>query len=133
MISSFPLFLWMVFLLEHASAFAVSDVHSFARQLQNQNDVTSMMIGTGFSFQDADQILVSVQKPLGIVLQQDENDGSIQVTQVQAEGAAGRAGVQVGDVLVAVQNASTQKVDLDNVLDFIENAPRVLNLRFKRL
>lgn len=89
------------------------------------------MIGTGFSFEDGEQILVSVQKPLGIVLEQDE-DGIIEVTDVDSSKSAGRAGVKIGDVLMAVQNASTEQVDLDSVLGFIQNGPRVINLRLKR-
>eukprot|EP00537_Pseudo-nitzschia_pungens_P018853 CAMPEP_0172411950 /NCGR_PEP_ID=MMETSP1061-20121228/77655_1 /TAXON_ID=37318 /ORGANISM="Pseudo-nitzschia pungens, Strain cf. pungens" /LENGTH=72 /DNA_ID=CAMNT_0013148171 /DNA_START=173 /DNA_END=388 /DNA_ORIENTATION=+ len=33
------------------------------------------MIGTGFSFEDGEQILVSVQKPFGIVLEQGGGSG----------------------------------------------------------
>ena len=94
------------------------------------------MIGTGFSFEDGEQILVSVQKPFGIVLEQDSdaNDERIIVTEVDPMGSAGRAEVQTGDVLVAVQNASTVSVDLAEVLDFISNkCPRVVNLRFRRI
>lgn len=90
------------------------------------------MIGTGFSFSDGQQILVSVQKPLGIVLEQDSETGIIQVAQIDPDGAAAKGGIQVGDVLLAVQNASTQNVDLDDVLAFISNGPRVMNLRFLR-
>ena len=95
------------------------------------------MIGTGFSFEDGEQILVSVQKPFGIVLEQsgqeNEEDGKIVVTQVDPKGSAGKAGVREGDVLVAVQNASTVSADLGEVLEFISTrCPRVVNLRFER-
>ena len=93
------------------------------------------MVGTGFSFEDGEQILVSVQKPFGIVLEQGggDEDDQIVVTEVDPGGAAGRAGVRTGDVLVAVQNASTVSVDLAEVLGFIaEKCPRVVNLRFRR-
>ena len=95
------------------------------------------MIGTGFSFEDGEQILVSVQKPFGIVLEQsgqeNEDDGKIVVTQVDPKGSAGKAGVREGDVLVAVQNASTVSADLGEVLEFISTrCPRVVNLRFER-
>jgi C-terminal processing protease CtpA/Prc len=89
------------------------------------------MVSSGFSFEDGEQILVSVQKPLGIVLEQDV-DGPIVVTEVDPTGSAGRAGVQVGYVLVAVQNASVKSADLDSVLDFIQTGPRVMNLRLMR-
>uniref|UniRef100_A0A7S4EPU1 PDZ domain-containing protein n=1 Tax=Pseudo-nitzschia australis TaxID=44445 RepID=A0A7S4EPU1_9STRA len=105
--------------------------------------ICNNMIGTGFSFEDGEQILVSVQKPFGIVLEQggdtnsiDENatnDDQIVVTEVDPNGSVGRAGVRTGDVLVAVQNASTISADLTEVLDFIANkCPRVVNLRFQR-
>jgi predicted metalloprotease with PDZ domain len=92
------------------------------------------MVSSGFSFQDGKQILVSVQKPLGIVLEQDSSSEGmiIVVTQVDLTGSAGRAGVEVGDILVAVQNALVEKVDLDSVLGYIGNGPRVMNLRLVR-
>ncbi|KAL7479076.1 hypothetical protein ACHAW6_004825 [Cyclotella cf. meneghiniana] len=91
------------------------------------------MIGTGFSFNDGEQILVSVQKPLGIVLEQDPTpQGPITVVNMDINGSAARAGVQVGDTLLAIQNVSVEFMDLDQVLDLIGGAPRVLNLRFLR-
>jgi S1-C subfamily serine protease len=92
----------------------------------------SNMVSGGFSFSDGEQILVSAQKPLGMVLEQDTATGAIVVAEVDPSGPASRGGVRAGDVLVAVQNASTEKVDLDSVLDFIGNGPRVMNLRFIR-
>mmetsp|Transcript_4323 Transcript_4323/g.7865 ORF Transcript_4323/g.7865 Transcript_4323/m.7865 type:complete len:96 (+) Transcript_4323:180-467(+) len=69
----------------------------------------------------------------GIVLEQD-GEGSIVVVEVEPTKSAGRAGVKVGDVLVAVQNVSIVSSDLTEVLDFIANrCPRVINLRFQRL
>mmetsp|Transcript_1627 Transcript_1627/g.3573 ORF Transcript_1627/g.3573 Transcript_1627/m.3573 type:complete len:171 (-) Transcript_1627:276-788(-) len=112
------------------------------RQTRNNNPETVRnMIGTGFSFEDGEQVLVSVQKPFGIVLEQGsddendntENDNRIIVTEVDPDGSAGKAGVREGDVLVAVQNASTVSADLAEVLGFIANkCPRVVNLRFQR-
>jgi S1-C subfamily serine protease len=90
------------------------------------------MVSGGFSFSDGEQVLVSVQKPLGLVLEQDEN-GPILVTEVGPTGSAGRAGVQAGDVLVAVQNASVETADLNKVLGLIGQLPRVVNLRFVRV
>lgn len=91
------------------------------------------MIGTGFSFEDGEQILVSVQKPMGMVLEQDDGDDSkISVAELNPSGSAALAGVQVGDVLVAVQNVSVKNVDLDGVLKLIGQGPRVMNLRFQR-
>ena len=93
------------------------------------------MISSGFSFDDGEQLLVSLQKPFGVVLEQngEGGDSSIRVASVDpSAGSAGNAGVQVGDVLVAVQNRSTLEVDLEDVLEFLANGPRVMNLRFVR-
>jgi len=90
------------------------------------------MISSGFSFSDGEQILVSVQKPLGIVLEQDPENGIISVTEVDPNGSAGKGGVMVGDFLIAVQNTSIEGVDLEEVLAYIGNGPRVMNFRFSR-
>lgn len=95
------------------------------------------MIGTGFSFNDGEQILVSVQKPLGIVLEQDPiidttTPGPITVIEIDPNGSAARGGVQEGDILLAVQNMSVESKALEEVLSFIGNSPRVVNLRLLR-
>ncbi|KAL7469103.1 hypothetical protein ACHAXS_009347 [Conticribra weissflogii] len=90
------------------------------------------MISSGFSFSDGEQVLVSVQRPIGIVLEQELSSGPIFVVEVDPSGSAADAGVKEGDVLLAVQNASVQNIDLEEVLAFIGNAPRVVNLRFLR-
>jgi len=105
----------------------ISHSHSSNNVMQHR------MISSGFTFtdDDDDQILVSLQKPLGIVLEQD-TEGPIVVANVDEGGSADRAGVMMGDILLAVQNASVEKADLTEVLTFIGNAPRVINLRFLR-
>lgn len=100
------------------------------------------MIGTGFSFNDGKQVLVSLQKPLGILLEQQQPQEAedhdkdyshpVVVAQVDPNGSAGRAGVQEGDILVAVQNTSVETESLEYVMDFMAQAPRVVNLRFIR-
>jgi C-terminal processing protease CtpA/Prc len=90
------------------------------------------MISSGLSFSDGDQILVSAQKPLGMVLEQDPETVVIRVVEVDPNGSVGKGGVRVGDVLVAVQNASAEDVDLEDVLAYIGNGPRVMNLRLRR-
>jgi S1-C subfamily serine protease len=87
-------------------------------------------IGSGFSFDDGSQVLVSAQKPLGMILEQEV--GPIVVSEVDPSGSAGRAGVQVGDVLLAVQNADVSTKPLEEALTLIGRAPRVVNLRFQR-
>jgi C-terminal processing protease CtpA/Prc len=115
---------------------------------------TQLLVSSGFSFQDGQQVLVSVQKPLGIVLEErqaqeqaqeqhqddsDEDVGSdaiagtiIFVAEMDPAGSASRAGVMTGDVLLAVQNASVENRSLEYVMAFLAQAPRVVNLRFLR-
>ena len=90
------------------------------------------MISSGFSFSDGEQVLVSAQKPLGIVLSQEDCPGPIVVTEIDGSGSAARSGVRQDDVLVAVQNASVENASLDEVLSFIGGCPKVVNLRFVR-
>jgi len=115
-------------------AFSPSLTYVISSHSHSSNNVMQhKMISSGFTFtdDDDDQILVSLQKPLGIVLEQDEK-GPIVVADVDKGGSAARSGIQEGDILLAVQNASVEKADLTEVLTFIGNAPRVINLRFLR-
>lgn len=122
------------------AAFSARIAVGGARQLHPSSSTGSiqkpkmpLFIGTGFSFNDGNQVLVSVQKPLGITLEQEEGeDAVVAVADVDSSGSAARAGVKVGDVLVAVQNANVECQSLEYVLDFICEAPRVVNLRFVR-
>ena len=124
---------------------------------------TRLGISSGLTFDDGDQLLVSAQKPLGILLEEREpgdndnyndyhnsltgagigtvadtgtDDDDLQwgciVSQVVQGGAADRAGVREGDVLVAVQNADVANASFEEVMDRIGNAPRIVNLRFWR-
>lgn len=92
---------------------------------------THLSISSGFSFEDGQQVLVSVQKPLGIVLEQDETTTTT-VVEVDPNGAAGLAGIRKGDVLLAVQNASVKDASFEETMELIRRAPRVVNLRFLR-
>ncbi len=94
---------------------------------------TQLQISTGLTFDDGDQLLVSAQKPLGMVLEERENEekGCVVASLVQ-DGAAYRAGVKVGDLLVAIQNADVGNADFEEVMSRISNAPKVVNLRFWR-
>ncbi len=94
--------------------------------------LVTLKVSSGFSFSDGEQLLVSAQRPLGMVLEQEETQGEIVVASLDSNGSAADAGVREGDVLLAVQNASVQNASLDEVLTFIANAPRVVNLRFLR-
>ena len=67
-----------------------------------------------------------------MVLEQEETQGEIVVASLDPNGSGADAGVREGDVLLAVQNASVQNASLDEVLTFIANASRVVNLRFLR-
>ena len=113
--------------------FTAATFHRTEIPFVTRDIVPPLFIGTGFSFDDGNQVLVSVQKPLGIILEQDDDEtSSIAVVDVDASGSAAQAGIKVGDVLVAVQNASVEGQPLEYVLDFIGQAPRVVNLRFVR-
>lgn len=122
---------------------------SFARTMQLQRPVgiihqyddstyqrvksrTQLQISTGLTFDDGDQLLVSAQKPLGMVLEERDEKGCI-VVSVEKGGAACRAGVKEGDLLVAVQNADVGRADFEEVMGRIIDAPKVVNLRFWRL
>lgn len=97
---------------------------------------TICRISSGFFFQDnnKNQILLSAQKPLGLILEEQQEDTSLSVVVVEMDnnGSAAKAGVQVGDVLLAVQNASVEGVSLEQVMVYIKQAPKVVNLRFAR-
>lgn len=92
-------------------------------------------ISSGLTFEDGDgdQILVSVQKPLGIILEQDESDSVIRIADMDPTGSGAAAGLRIGDILLAVQNADMMDRDLEYALNFITKAPKVLNLRFTRM
>lgn len=112
---------------------------------------TELQVSSGFTFDDGDQLLVSAQKPLGLVLEErgkDEGDldltsgidtrqkqnhpnGCI-VAEVLDGSAAKRAGVKPGDFLVAVQNADVTIAHFEEVMQRIGDAPQVVNLRFMR-
>lgn len=94
---------------------------------------TQLQISSGLTFDDGDQLLVSAQKPLGMVLEEREKgEKGCVVASVVQDGAAYRAGVKVGDLLVAVQNADVGNADFEEVMSRISNAPKVVNLRFWR-
>jgi C-terminal processing protease CtpA/Prc len=100
------------------------DAYSYRHQ-------TQLKISTGLTFDDGDQLLVSAQKPLGMVLEEREEKGCV-VTEVIDDGAAYKAGVKVGDLLVAVQNVDVGCGTFEEVYGRIGDAPRVVNLRFWR-
>jgi len=102
------------------------------------------MISSGFSYDNDEQLLVSVQKPLGLVLEEQEekeckndNDSSVVVSRIVvvellSGSSAARAGVAVGDRLLAVQNADMTRQTLETTMEYIRQAPQVVNLRFQR-
>ena len=92
---------------------------------------TQLQISTGLTFDDGDQLLVSTQKPLEMVLEERNEKGCIVVSVIK-DGSADRAGVKEGDLLVAVQNADVGYSAFEEVMSRISNAPKVVNLRFWR-
>lgn len=109
---------------EHRHAHVYKHHHQSSSQLK---------LSTGLSFDDGDQLLVSAQKPLGIILEEREDEMGCFVASLVPNGNAALAGViQEGDLLVAVQNADVGRADFEEVMSRIANAPRVVNLRFWR-
>jgi hypothetical protein len=100
-------------------------------RVDSRRHQTQLQISTGLTFDDGDQLLVSTQKPLGMVLEEREEKGCFVVSVVK-DGAADRAGVKPGDLLVAVQNADVGYSEFEEVMTRIINAPKVVNLRFWR-
>ena len=90
-----------------------------------------LMIGTSFTFNDGEQILVSAQKPLGLLLE-ETLEGRVFVAEVVPNSSASRSGVQVGDIILAVQNANVSEDSLEEVKARIAQSPKVVNLRFAR-
>jgi len=95
------------------------------------------MIGTGFNFDDGDQILVSAQKPLGMILEEKEEGGEgggcvVAEFADPSTSAVAKAGVEVGDWLQAINNADVSKASIEEVMKRIITAPKVVNLRFQR-
>ena len=88
-------------------------------------------LGTGFEFDDGEQLLVSVQKPIGMVLEEAEPAGCV-VADVLDGSAAGRAGIEAGYRLLAVNNMDVRATGLDEVMALLLQSPRVVNLRFAR-
>ncbi len=107
---------------------------------------TKLQISSGLTFDDGDQLLVSAQKPLGILLEErgggddphseiDENAGEHMgciVSEIVEGGAADKAGVREGDLLVAIQNVDVGNASFEEVMQRIQDSPRVVNLRFWR-
>ena len=77
-------------------------------------------LGTGFEFDDGRQLLVSVQKPIGMMLEQDTAaEGSMPGWMRRwcaRRFAASRAGIEAGYRLLAVNNMDVRNEDLDQVM-----------------
>jgi len=133
---------WLVVLLVLLSVVRLS--HGFLARSDNgtvhsgqrrdlQKRSTKRWISSGLTFEDNNQILVSVQKSLGIILEQDTKASCIRIADIDPTGSGAMAGLRVNDILVAVQNADMADCDLEYAMQFIAQAPKVLNLRFVRL
>ena len=94
-----------------------------------------LQLSSGLTFEDGEQILISVQKPLGLLLEErgaGDTGGGVVVAAVGDEGSAAAAGVLEGDWLLAVNNQDVSAAGLEEVMACILAAPRALNLRFAR-
>ena len=93
-----------------------------------------MQLSSGLTFEDDDgrQLLISAQKPLGMMLEECMDGNGCAVAALHQAGSAAKAGVREGDVLLAVQNADVTKASFEQVMTAITAAPRVVNLRFAR-
>ena len=94
-----------------------------------------LQLSSGLTFEDGEQTLISVQKPLGLLLEErgaGDTGGGVVVAAVGDEGSAGAAGVLEGDWLLAVNNRDVSAAGLEEVMARIVAAPRALNLRFAR-
>ena len=90
-----------------------------------------MQLSSGFTFDDGEQVLISAQRPLGLTLEEGDAGGCA-VAELADDGSAARAGARVGDLLLAVNNQDTTGATIEQVMERIANAPRVVNLRFQR-
>lgn len=137
--------------LEIDHSFSDSGSSTFGKRVE-----TKLQISSGLTFDDGDQLLVSAQKPFGILLEErgdssnsnSDSDSSGDDKQEEAHsknshmgcivseivpgGAADKAGVKEGDLLVAVQNVDVGNALFEEVMERIGDAPRVVNLRFWR-
>lgn len=95
---------------------------------------TSLDISSGLTFDNGEQLLVSAQKPLGLILEERSAEGGSGciVAQVTPGSVADRSGIRKGDLLIAVQNVDVEDMTLEDVMEKILSAPKVVNLRFWR-
>ena len=115
-----------------AKAFIVARVRrSLSGTRTKRRSSPRLQLGTGFEFDDGEQLLVSVQKPVGMLLE-EADDGGCVVAEVAADSHASRAGVEAGFRLLAVNNMDVTASGLDAVMQLLRQAPRVVNLRFAR-
>jgi hypothetical protein len=123
--------LWIQVAVRPVEGFLVGQQTTCGKEKSGTTTITRK-ISSGLTFENGDQILVSVQKPMGIVLEQDSEESVIRIAEVDPNGSGAASGLKVGDVLLAVQNADMGDRDLDYAMQFITHAPKVLNLRFAR-
>lgn len=94
-----------------------------------------LLVSSGFIFEDGEQVLASLQKPLGLILEEEDDTAglaSVFVAEVLPGSSGASAGLEVGDVVIAVQNADMKGQNLEYVMSAIQRAPKVLNMRLQR-
>ncbi|EOD24355.1 putative glutathione dehydrogenase [Emiliania huxleyi CCMP1516] len=108
-----------------------------ARSSRARSGGAACQLSSGLTYSDgAGQRLVSVQKPLGLVIEpvgeEGARDQGVCVAEVGEGSNAERAGVRPGDVLLAVNNVDLASASLERVLGAISAVPgRAVNLRFQ--
>jgi len=112
-----------------AKAFIVARLRGFFRAERPRRGLPRAQLGTGFEFDDGEQLLVSVQKPIGMVLEEGGGGRGCIVAEVAADSPASRAGVEAGFRLLAVNNMDVTASGLEAVMQLLREAPRVVNLR----
>ena len=75
---------------------------------------------------------VSLEKPLGIVLEENVRDApeGVYVEEIGADGSASASDIKVDDRLDAVNGVDTTSMGFDDIMDLIVDAPSPVRLQF---
>ena len=75
---------------------------------------------------------VSLDKPLGIVLEENVRDApeGLYVAEIDSDGSASASDIKVDDRLDAVNGVDTTSMGFDDIMDLIVDAPSPVRLQF---